>query len=99
MKDMAKVFAGLPKEVQRRMIETMKKEPVAPTCGPELMTDQELCDILGISPTTLRKHLREGPPRKTHPQSLDIRLLKPIVIGKIRRWNRRSVFAFLNGEG
>lgn len=63
----------------------------------ELMTDSEVCEMLRISPVTLRKYLREGPPAN-RPESSDIRSIDKFYVGSIRRWKRESVIAFMNNQ-
>jgi len=60
-----------------------------------LMTDAEVCDLLRIQPGTLRKLLREGPPRKRNRNAGDLRLVKRILVGGQRRWLRESVEQFI----
>jgi predicted site-specific integrase-resolvase len=63
-----------------------------------MMTDQELCAMLRIHPATLRRHLRQGTPKKQHRNSGDIRQMRYVLIGGKRRWKRSSVMAFIDGE-
>ena len=63
----------------------------------ELMTDEELCDLLRISKRTLRLHLEQGPLRKQYTKTGYIRLIRKVNIGKYRRWNRASVREFIDG--
>ena len=61
-----------------------------------VLTDSEFCGLLKIHPSTMRRHLREGPPRKMHgPAVGDIRTIRHIYIGGTRRWLRNSVEEFL----
>ena len=64
----------------------------------ELMTDKEVCEILRISPVTLRKHLRDGPARKRHRNAGDIRLIRHLTVGGKRRWPRSAVMNFIHGN-
>jgi hypothetical protein len=64
-----------------------------------MMTDEELCNMLRISSVTLRKHLREGPPRKNKRSGVnDIRLIRHFHVGGRRRWVKESVDEFVNGK-
>ncbi len=63
-----------------------------------LLTDAEICDLLGISKSTIRRQQREGPPRKRYANAGDIRLIRAAMIGGQRRWCRKSVEAFVNGD-
>jgi hypothetical protein len=62
-----------------------------------LITDAELCKLLSISPVTLRKHLREGPPRKRYCDTGDLRMIQHIAVGGQRRWIMESVEKFIKG--
>jgi predicted DNA-binding transcriptional regulator AlpA len=64
----------------------------------EVLTDEEVCAMLRIGKSTLRRHLKKGPPRKRVPGSRDVRLIEHFTIGRERRWLSSSVTAFINGE-
>ena len=64
----------------------------------ELMTDAEVCDRLRISPVTLSKYMREGPPTKRHEDAGDVRTIRNFTVGGQRRWVKTSVDEFINGE-
>jgi len=64
-----------------------------------MLSDAELCDLLGITPRTLQRHLRHGPPRGRRGASAgDLRTIQHVLVGSQRRWKRSSVDAFINGE-
>lgn len=64
----------------------------------ELITDDELCALLGISSDTLRRHMRDGPPRERHGNAGDVRQIRNIMVGASRRWVKKSVDEFIHGE-
>jgi hypothetical protein len=63
---------------------------------PEMLTDSEVAQHLRMSTVTLRKHLREGPPRKRARKAGDIRLIQNTMVGGVRRWSRDSLAEFLS---
>ena len=63
-----------------------------------LMTDAELCERLRIKPATLRKYMREGPPRKRFASTGDVRTIRHFTVGAQRRWFRQSVDEFIHGK-
>ena len=73
------------------------KSKTAGTNG-QFMDDAELCEKLLISIVTLRKYMQSGPPRKRYANTGDIRTIRHITVGGMRRWNRESAMAFINGE-
>ena len=83
-------FAKLSPDEQRRVLGVAKT--------PEMLTDAEFCDLIRISPVTLRKHLRIGPSRRRFSAMGDIRLCPHVLIGGKRRWPREGVMKFLNNE-
>jgi predicted site-specific integrase-resolvase len=64
----------------------------------ELMTDAELCDLLRITPVTLGKYMREGPPRVRHQNAGDVRTIRHFTVGGQRRWVKSSVDEFIRGQ-
>lgn len=64
----------------------------------ELLTDDELCDRLRISKETLRKHLKDGPPKRRNMDTSDVRAINKISIGGQRRWLKSSVDSFIQGN-
>ena len=58
----------------------------------EIMTDREVAELLKVSVGWVRKCARRGPSR---PGGLDLRLADPIVVGDMRRWERRRVDALI----
>ena len=73
------------------------KSKTAGTNG-QFMDDAELCETLQISVVTLRRYMQSGPPRKRYANTGDIRTIRHITVGGMRRWNRESAMAFINGE-
>lgn len=63
-----------------------------------LYTDDELCAVLRISKSTLRKILREGPARQRYRDAGDIRTIQRLTVGGQRRWVKTSVDEFINGN-
>ncbi len=61
-----------------------------------LITDGELCALLRISPKTMRRILRSGPPRVRHRNGGDLRLIQKVLVGGQRRWLKSSVDVFIN---
>ncbi len=55
-----------------------------------LLTDIELCELLKISPRTLRTYLDPNEERGN-----DIRSIKHVYVGESRRWNKESVLEFV----
>lgn len=55
----------------------------------DLMTDKEVCDLLRISSSTLRRHVKD--------QTSNLQRIKRCDVGGQRRWLRESVDAFING--
>jgi len=96
-RELMRIFKALPTKRKAELIDAMRS--CEPKEGlPDLLTDQELCKLLDMAQVTLRKHLRCGPPRASHPHTLDLRLLKPTQIGKKRFWNKQDVNVFLQGR-
>jgi hypothetical protein len=60
----------------------------------ETMCDKEVAALLKISPSCLRKQLRNGP-AKTGSNVIDLRLAEPVVIAGMRRWSKRKVLDLL----
>jgi len=60
-----------------------------------MINDSELCQILGVSKTTLWRYLSKGPARPSDP---DIRLIKCLRVGGRRRWIRSSVEKFIEEQ-
>jgi len=52
-------------------------------------TDRELADILGVSVSLIRKMAKDGPSRRGR-GVLDIRLIKCVTVGDMRRWNKEQ---------
>lgn len=50
-------------------------------------TDKELADILGVSVSLVRKMAKAGPSRRGR-HVIDIRLIRCVVVGDMRRWNK-----------
>lgn len=96
-KEMVRRFTALAPESQAKLLGIVREQAARPVHH-EMLTDAEFCAMLRISPITLRKHLREGPPRKRYGATSDIRLCRHILIGGKRRWPRDAVNAFLRGE-
>jgi predicted DNA-binding transcriptional regulator AlpA len=64
----------------------------------EVLTDEEVCKMLRISPVTMRRHLAEGPGRKRHGCATgDIRTIRHFTVGGARRWVKSSVDEFIHG--
>lgn len=84
-------------EGNKLMRKTPKPPPTA-SADHDLMTDKELCELLRISPVTLRVHLRVGPPRTRRPDAGDIRLIRHVHVCGKRRWVRSSVMDFIAGK-
>lgn len=59
------------------------------------LTDSQVCALLQINDSTLRRWLREGPPA-TKPDAIDLRLAQPVTIGGQRRWDREKLQQLLN---
>lgn len=55
------------------------------------LTDVEMCRLLRCSNSTLRQHLKDGPPRTRKAKSVDLRLCQPVYIGRNRLWPRDKV--------
>lgn len=54
-----------------------------------LLTDIELCEVLKITPRTLRTYL--DPAEK---KGEDIRNMKHVYVGSSRRWSKKAVMEF-----
>lgn len=64
----------------------MKKNQVE-----EMLTDKELCEVLGVHPATMRRLLKSG-------ASTGIRSIRRVMVGNRRRWSRASLDQFLHGK-
>lgn len=64
----------------------------------KVLTDEELCEWLGMEMPTVRKHLRDGPPVKRNPDTKDIRKIAKFNVGGERRWVASSVQDFIDGK-
>ena len=63
----------------------------------ELISDEQLCELLEISYATLYNHLKHGPPQKRHDNVPDVRDITYTVKSGQRRWFMSSVDEFLHG--
>lgn len=54
--------------------------------------------MLRISPVTMRKILLYGPPGRRYKNTGDIRTIRNLIIGGKRKWSRKSVERFVDGE-
>ena len=68
------------------------------TNSEELLTDTEVCKLLRITPETLRKHMKDGPPTARYKDAGDLRTIKICTIGGSRRWVNASVDEFIHGS-
>lgn len=60
----------------------------------EIITDQEVADLLKVSISSVRRNAAHGP-SKPGPGSIDLRLADPIYIGNRRRWDKEKVLALI----
>jgi len=70
------------------------ESPVAPAevSQKNLITAEELAKMLRISPATLYRQLKDGPPQKTSGgTSIDVRTIPDFYIGGRRFFNRSAV--------
>lgn len=58
----------------------------------ETLCDKEVACLLKISPSCLRKQLKDGPAKKGA-NVIDVRLAEPKVIAGMRRWDKNKVLA------
>ena len=84
----------MPPESRMQIKNILKKEDIKD----DLITDHELCEILKISSVTLRKYLREGPPRNRKRNVGDVRTIRHVSVGGQRRWSLKSIANFVYGE-
>ena len=56
-----------------------------------LITDQELCEIIRITPATMRRLLKDK-------ASQGIASIKRVKVGAQRRWCKASVMEFISGR-
>jgi hypothetical protein len=56
-----------------------------------LITDKELCEIIRISPVTMRRLLKDK-------ASAGIASIKRVMVGSQRRWCKASVMEFISGR-
>ena len=52
-------------------------------------TDRELAEMLGVSVSLIRKMEKDGPSRRGK-NVLDIRLIRHVTVGDMRRWDARE---------
>lgn len=59
-----------------------------------IIGDKEAARLFGISVVTLRHHVMKSyvcPSGK-----IDVRKAGPVIVGRVRRWNRDNIIALLN---
>ena len=61
-------------------------------------SDEQLCEFLNISYSTLYNHLKNGPPQIRHQNAPDIRKIKYVVKNGRRWWLKTSANEFKRGE-
>ena len=88
VKRLVDAFKELPEESQAKVLQEIQKTN-------DLMTDDELCERLGISRGTLFNHIKHGPPRGSI--GGDIRVIQTCRVGQRRYWLRDSVENFIKG--
>lgn len=69
-------FAALSVADQKRVVNALMQKH-------QYMSDMQVCTVLQITPNTLRRYLNEGPPAG----GIDLRKLKPTIVGGQRRWS------------
>lgn len=60
----------------------------------DIIGDKEAASLFGISLVTLRHHVMKKyvcPAGK-----IDVRKACPVIVGRVRRWNRKNIIALLN---
>ena len=101
VEEFTKKFKALSPDGQKKILSIICEKPpetIEAYEARDFLKDIELCAVLKMTPVTMRRHLRVGPPRKRCRQSGDIRLIKRKIVGGQRLWLRESVRKFIYEE-
>ncbi len=96
-RELLRAFKSLTRQQRAAVIDAMGRSNGGDN-KPELITDSQLAEKLGMALVTLRLHLRVGPPKKKFKSGYDLRVIPQVRIGKKRYFRMSDVDRFIEGR-